>query len=151
MVVDAERARLVDLVRGAGVEADIAVYRSYQPLGRRDDLHVAAGILDRADIVLIPAIDAAHVEGAATQAQPADLVLGPKRRALSPHLRDLTAGVDRRNRHRRHRPPTVRCNRARGQTPIDNLRLDSARHDEASSPRTTSHLTPAHSPQNTLR
>src|SRR3546814_10744547 len=110
MVVDAERARLVDLVRGAGVEADIAVYRSYQPLGRRDDLHVAAGILDRADIVLIPAIDAAHVEGAATQAQPADLDIGPKRRAVFRHLRDLTAGVDRRNRHRRRGLATDRGN-----------------------------------------
>src|SRR3546814_3036376 len=39
--VDAERDRLVDLVRGAGVEADIAGHRSDQRLGRRDDRHVA--------------------------------------------------------------------------------------------------------------
>src|SRR3546814_17150877 len=49
--VDAERDRLVDLVRGAGVEADIAGHRSDQRLGRRADRHVAVGLLDRKSVV----------------------------------------------------------------------------------------------------
>src|SRR3546814_10974628 len=65
--VDAERDRLVDLVRGAGVEADIAGHRSDQRLGRRDARPVAVAILHPAAIFLIPPIDASLAHAAPTQ------------------------------------------------------------------------------------